>query len=74
MPTVVNRKVTVPDADEMDDATFILHFNKRHKDSLGGLAGLLPSIQPYVLSLYRAFHRRLHAIRIDLDHEHIPGE
>ncbi len=61
----------VPAADDMDDDTFVLHFNKRHRDSLGGLTALrLQFLTPYVMECYRIFHERLHRVRIDLNHKH----
>lgn len=56
-------------AEEMDDETFIKHMNKRHKDSLGGLPSLWMT-DDATHRIWRAFHRRLHQLRVDLRHEH----
>lgn len=55
----------VVSADEMDDETFLLHFEKRHHEQLPGLTGFVDTIQqqPEVISAYRAFHDRLHELR-----------
>lgn len=64
-------RVTVPDADDMDDEIFAKHMSLRHGDSLGGMPELDPElIDDYVMRCWRAFHRRLHEIRHDLNHEH----
>jgi len=68
---MAERAVSVPAEGEMDDETFVKHMNLRHHDSLGGLSQLVFQwISPYVLECYRKFHHQLHAVRIDLDHEH----
>jgi hypothetical protein len=61
--------VVVP-ADEMDDATFIRHMNKRHRNSLGGLPYLWETCDPYVTACWRAFHEQLHRWHITIRHEH----
>jgi hypothetical protein len=64
---VIANKVLIPNAWDMDKNTFKKHFELRHSDSLGGLISLLPNFDD---EMYGSFHDRLHAIRIDLDHEH----
>lgn len=66
----VPNKILVPDADEMDSEIFGKHMTHRHLDSLGGLTYLPDDLGEYVEGLYRIFHDRLHAVRIDLEHEH----
>ena len=61
--------VVVP-SEEMDDRTFVRHMNKRHRDSLGGLARLWETCDPYVTECYRVFHMQLHRLRLDIGHEH----
>jgi hypothetical protein len=57
--------------DDMDNETFARHMNKRHHDSLGGLASIRLSMASNGLAdSWRAFHRRLHVLRVDLEHEH----
>lgn len=63
-------KSLVADADEMDSGDFAKHMTHRHLDSLGGLTYLSDNLGDYVEELYRVFHDRLHAVRIDLEHEH----
>lgn len=63
-------KQLVRDADWMDSTDFALHMTHRHHDSLGGLKRLSDNLGEYVEECYRIFHDRLHATRIDLEHEH----
>lgn len=58
----------------MDKETFCKHMTVRHLDSLADLSELSPHIGEYEEGMYRAFHGRLHAHRIDLGHEHDPGD
>lgn len=60
----------VADADGMDSTHFALHMTNRHLESLGGLTYLSDDLGEYVEELYRSFHDRLHAVRVDLEHEH----
>lgn len=62
-------KLLVQLADEMDDDIFIMHMNARHSESLGGLDAIW-FISEYVTECWRAFHWRLHSLRVDLNHEH----
>lgn len=55
--------------EEMDDDTFIRHMNHRHDDSLGGLTELT-YVGKLVAVCWRAYHGQLHALRVDLEHEH----
>lgn len=64
---------TVVSADEMDDETFLLHFENRHHDQLPGLDGFVDTIfqQPETISAYRTFHDRLHELRqVKERHDH----
>lgn len=54
----------------MDGRTFVMHMNKRHSDSLGGLPRLWETCDPYVTACWRAFHTQLHRWRLDLSHVH----
>jgi hypothetical protein len=64
-------RTIVRSADRMDTETFCLHMTMRHSDSLGGMPELSPEhLTSYVEECWRAFHRRLHEIRPDLDHDH----
>lgn len=68
--------VEVPDADDMDDETFLLHLEKRH-----GTEVHLPvpaesamknrAVEAWIGS-YRSFHDRLHSLAVpgQYDHEH----
>jgi hypothetical protein len=56
---------------EMDNATFSRHMGLRHADSMGGLTDLqLGRYSNGLADSWRAFHDRLHRLRLDLDHEH----
>jgi hypothetical protein len=59
----------VVNADGMDDDIFIMHMNKRHRDSLGGLLRIWFTSE-YMTECWRVFHDRLHQLRIGLGHEH----
>ena len=59
----------VQDADDMDDETFCMHMTYRHTDSLGGLSEIWP-VAPSTTEAWRCFHDRLHALRVDIPHEH----
>jgi hypothetical protein len=65
---------TVPAPSEMDDSTFIKHFNLRH--SKDGHIEERTSY-PDELGTFRAFHRRLHdgtaASKSDIKHDHQQG-
>lgn len=59
--------------DEMDDDTFIKHFNARHADQLPGITSIIPCIDPGTLHTYRIFHDKLHEWSkptMELPHEH----
>lgn len=60
----------VADPDQMSFLVFAKHFSFRHQDSLGGLRELPEDMSEYVELCYRNFHRTLHRIRPDLEHEH----
>lgn len=59
--------IMVPSPADMGKENFRKHFNLRHADSLGGLSEL---DERFDANLWWRFHRRLHEIRIDLNHEH----
>lgn len=56
----------------MEDDDFCEHMTRRHRGSLGGLSHLWV-IDPDGMAAWRAFHRRLHNLLIDLKHEHEEG-
>jgi hypothetical protein len=68
----VIEKEPVIDPEEMDDEDFCRHMTKRHRDSLGGLSDIWP-VAESTTDAWRAFHNRLHRLRIDLQHEHEEG-
>jgi predicted transcriptional regulator len=78
MVTTETELVQVRAVSEMDDETFIKHFNARHADSLVGSGGtgqlVAEHLSEAVMEPYRAFHRQLHRTRIDLDHYHTGDE
>lgn len=54
----------VVSADEMDDETFLTHFETRHYDQLPGLKGFSDLIwkQPNLIETYRKFHEKIHEL------------
>jgi len=54
----------------MDYLIFKKHLELRHAESLGGQTKLRPD---YNDEHYALFHNRLHAVRLDLDHDHKPA-
>ncbi len=57
--------------DQMSNDQFAKHMSLRHQDSLGGLKAIeLPYRDTGLSHAWRAFHRRLHTLRLDLGHEH----
>jgi hypothetical protein len=69
-PPAKKRKQLVNPICSMDRATFAKHFNARHGDSLADLAGLPEDMVFEVEQMYRAFHKNLHASRVDYEHDH----
>lgn len=67
--------VEVPDADDMDDETFLKHLDKRHSEDTKTETALHkhPHIQQAWVGPYRSFHEYLHANN-DYDHEHVWDE
>lgn len=65
----VKEKLLVQDSDEMDDDIFCRHMSHRHGNSLGGLHSINPVAQS-TTDAWRAFHDRLHSLRVDISHEH----
>lgn len=66
VPVVVN-------ADNMDDETFLMHFEARHNDQLPGLDGFteLTKRSPAMIESYRVFHDTLHRLYIlEEQHDH----
>lgn len=73
MTMIASEHVLVQNVDNMDRDTFCLHMTHRHQDSLGGMQYLNPEVQSdYTEKLWRAFHDRLHSVKMrsELDHEH----
>lgn len=59
--------------DDMDDETFLLHFEKRHHDQLPMMNTFVDTIyqQPDLIVAYRTFHNRLHELRqVQEKHDH----
>ena len=62
---------------DMSDDDFAKHMTLRHQDSLGDMhhldwsyMGLELGYNTDVVMAWRAFHRRLHDLRVDLSHDH----
>jgi hypothetical protein len=70
MSTRTTETSLVRAAEHMDTADFVRHMNRRHADSLEGWRLPGRHFSPYVEMCFRIFHRRLHQIRVDLEHEH----
>lgn len=63
----------VVSTDDMDDETFIKHFNARHADQLPGITSIIPCIDQETLNTYRTFHSHLHRWAepiLEMPHEH----
>jgi hypothetical protein len=65
----IAEKPVVVHPDSMDAEAFHKHMNNRHRDSLGGLSSISFK-SDYLTLCWRNFHRRLHALRPDLTHDH----
>lgn len=63
--------VTVPNADDMDDETFLKHMDKRHTRQ--GFHFSTKHITDDQIELWRKYHDRLHEIAVpgQFDHEHL---
>jgi hypothetical protein len=66
MRTFQSHIKTVVAAEEMDDETFLLHFENRHYDQLPDIQGFADTIhqQPELISTYRSFHDKIHDLVI----------
>lgn len=64
--------VEVPDADDMDDDTFLKHIEKRHAKECKVEGYIARRAVSAWINTYRVFHERLHRIAIpgQYDHEH----
>lgn len=62
--------VEVPPADDMDDETFMLHLEKRHREECKIETYLSRHSVSVWLPNYRAFHDRLHKIATPGQHDH----
>lgn len=62
--------VTVPDADDMEDETFIKHLEKRHAEECK-IEGYIARYSVHVwINMYRIYHERLHALGTPGQHDH----
>lgn len=62
---------TVVSADDMDDETFIKHFNYRHVGDLEGISRINVGLDDEILRMYRSFHDHVHNwLRRDIPHDH----
>jgi hypothetical protein len=68
----VSEQVVVPDADDMDDETFMKHVEARHQADykLGGTTTTRYALQAWI-GPWRAFHRRLHDLEVPGQYDHI---
>lgn len=63
----------VVSAEDMDDETFLAHFEKRHIEQLPNMPdGFIDTIwqQPELIETYRSFHNKIHALIIPGTMEH----
>jgi hypothetical protein len=69
--TTTSGKREVDLIEDMDRATFLKHMNFRHADSLG-YGDSIPGfgLTEYVEHCWRAFHNKIHELRLDIRHEH----
>lgn len=68
-PMVVN-------PDDMDDETFVKHYNARHADQLAGLAelGAYP-LNDHMIGMWRIAHDHFHRWgRVGISHDHREAE
>lgn len=68
-----DEQVEVPDADDMDDETFLKHLDKRHAHETGTEQALHQSahIQAAWVGAYRAFHDYQHRTKPDEHYDHV---
>lgn len=73
-----DEQVEVPDADDMDDMTFLKHIDKRHDHETKTERALHKSahIAEAWVGTYRAFHEYQHRVNGDdaYDHVHVWGD
>lgn len=61
--------------DDMDDETFVRHYNARHSDQLAGLVelGVYP-LNAEMIGMYRMAHEHFHRSgRVETEHKHREG-
>lgn len=67
--TIIVRTVPlVVSSESMDDDDFVMHMNRRHRDSFGG--GYVKYETPAHMADLRHFHDQLHTLRLNVAHEH----
>lgn len=66
-------QVEVPDADDMDDETFLKHLDKRHSHEVKTEQALheFPHIQAAWVGPYRAYHDYLHRTNPEDHYDHV---
>jgi hypothetical protein len=69
----MQNKRKVANIDGMDAKVFAQHFTLRHKRHLGGGSFLPENLSEEMLKLHKVFHKKIHELEIDLDHEHTEG-
>jgi hypothetical protein len=62
--------VEVPDAEDMDDETFIKHIEHRHAEECKVEGFIARHAIDAWIGPYRAFHDRLHSIAVPGQHDH----
>lgn len=68
-----DEQVEVPDADDMDDETFLKHLDKRHAHETSVETQLHKSVHAREawVGAYRAFHERQHNVNPEEHYDHV---
>lgn len=69
-PIEYGEVVEVPMAHDMDDETFLLHLEKRHRAECQIETVLRRDALHAWVPTYRAFHERLHKLEVPGQHDH----
>jgi hypothetical protein len=63
--------VSVPDAEQMDDETFLNHIEKRHAKECKVEGYIKRHAVSAWIGVWRAYHERLHMIATPGQHDHV---
>lgn len=73
-PKVSRRVVEVPEAEDMDDETFIKHLELRHAQDTGVEGYMTRHNIPIWVGMYRTFHERVHRLATPGQYDHTHEE